>query len=145
MKKIITSILIAITYSCAHAQDKYMAYCDINCYGTTNLFSNSALLSFDFGLNNQVDLLDDNGDKLKFSSYIDAANYLAKHGWKILQVFSYSDKTMAALVGKDSNPNIIHCVLVKSVSTDEEILQGLKTSKVKEPKKKQPRQSLFGG
>lgn len=130
---------------CAHAQvEKHVAYCDINCYGTTNLLSGSATLSFDFGLNRNVDLLDDNGEKLKFYTYIDAANYLAKYGWKILQIFTYSDKTMAALVGKDSNPNIIHCVMVKDVASDDEILQGLKTSKVKEPKKKQPRQSLFG-
>ena len=44
----------------------------------------------DFGSGKELQLKDENGDKLIFNSMIDALNYMSKHGFEFVQAYAIS-------------------------------------------------------
>ena len=90
MKKIIMLFVLALVCVGAQAQEKYEAYCDIWSFldSRENFFTTKAIINFDFGKKRNVQILDEDGNKQPFFSYIDAANFMAKKGWKIRTVYT---------------------------------------------------------
>lgn len=126
MKKIIILFVLALMCVGVRAQEKYEAYCDIWSFldSRENIFTTKAIINFDFGKRGNVQILDEDGNKQPFFSYIDAANFMAKKGWKIRTVYTKLNK----LIPTSSYLDITHVVMVKLVSSDDEITEGFKTT-----------------
>lgn len=121
-------MLFALALMCVgvRAQEKYEAYCDIWSFldSRENIFTTKAIINFDFGKKRNVQILDEDGKKQPFFSYIDAANFMAKKGWKIRTVYTKLNN----LVPASSYLDITHVVMVKTVSSDDEVTEGFKTT-----------------
>lgn len=126
MKKIIMLFVLALVCVGAQAQEKYEAYCDIWSFldSRENIFTTKAIINFDFGKKRNVQILDEDGNKQPFFSYIDAANFMAKKGWKIRTVYTKLNN----LIPASSYLDITHVVMVKMVSSDDEVTEGFKTT-----------------
>lgn len=84
--------------------DSIYQYCLIS--GTQKLFSTKVNVTIDYGQEIKWGshiLKDENGDKLKFNSMVDAINYMATKGWEFQQAY-------AVTVGEQ---NIYHYLLRK--------------------------------
>ena len=126
MKKIIMLFVLALVCVGAQAQEKYEAYCDIWSFldSRENIFTTKAIINFDFGKKRNVQILDEDGNKQQFFSYIDAANFMAKKGWKIRTVYTKLNN----LIPASSYLDITHVVMVKMVSSEDEVTEGFKTT-----------------
>lgn len=126
MKKITMLFALALMCMGVRAQEKYEAYCDIWSFldSRENIFTTKAIINFDFGKKRNVQILDEDGKKQPFFSYIDAANFMAKKGWKIRTVYTKLNN----LVPASSYLDITHVVMVKTVSSDDEVTEGFKTT-----------------
>lgn len=144
MKRIIFALMFSAIFFSLHAQEKYTVYCDVYLFGERGIWKN-ATLSFDFGDNRNVDLLDENGKRMKFPSPITAVNYLSKKGWKLFSVTSSTNNDMSILT-KDIGITVLvmHYIMTKDVSSDAEILNGLKTSLKDKKEKKEKKMSDDG-
>lgn len=107
----------------------YEVYCEIVSY-SNGLFTNRVIVEIDFGqfsdfwsLDNR--LVDEFGKALVFNSILDAANYLAERGWVFRQAYivqSFSE-------GTSSSPRN-HWIMAKTVTSPEQISEGLLTSRM---------------
>ena len=103
----------------------YKVYCEI--VATPKLFSNKTTVEFDFGqfsgfwsLDRQ--LVDEQGNAIDFNSALDAANYMARRGWDLEEVFIVQNMSKG-----DSGITRYHWVLSKMVTDDSQITEGLRT------------------
>ena len=103
----------------------YKVYCEI--VATPKLFSNKTTVEFDFGqfsgfwsLDRQ--LVDEQGNAIDFNSALDAANYMARRGWDLEEVFIVQNMSNG-----DSGTTRYHWVLSKMVTDDSQITEGLQT------------------
>lgn len=131
-------ITLLVSFASIYAQEKYPVYCDVYLFSERDI-SKNAVISFDFGFDRNVDLLDESGKKMKFPSVFTAINYMAKKGWRLFSVVSGTNDMLSIinerLVGTKTTKLVTHYIMTKDVFTDDEILKGLRTS-FKEPKKK---------
>lgn len=134
MKRISLIWLLFFFVSTIQAQDKYPVYCDVYLFGERSL-SKNATINFDFGFDRNVNLLDENGKKMKFPSIFTAVNYLAKKGWKLFSAVSSTNADMLVLTETFTDlknvPQVMHYIMTKDVASDDEILEGLKVTKHK--------------
>lgn len=132
MRRISLIWLLFLFVSTIQAQDKYPVYCDVYLFGERSL-SKNATIGFDFGFDRNVDLLDENGKKMKFPSVFSAVNYLAKKGWKLFSAVSSTNTAQIILLDKTLNniPMVMHYIMTKDVASDDEILDGLNVTKHK--------------
>ena len=71
--------------------------------------------------------IDDNNQVINFYSYIDAVNYLTKLGWNLKE--TYTVNTFAPTMPKEFEwLDVVHCIMEKMISSDDEKLDGLKLS-----------------
>ena len=126
--------VLALVCVGASAQEIYETYCDIQCFGNRGLLSSNAVVSLDFGDDRNVDILGVDGKPLKFPSVVAVANYMAKRGWKLAQTYVRVEKVV---FDKDLDPNVQHLIMVKTVSSDDEIKAGLDLSFSKSAEEKQ--------
>lgn len=117
MRRLATLAACVIMAACAQAQ-KRAVYCDLMDFSSGTSFGKK-LISIDFGNSAAQDLLDVNGQKIKFKSVIDALNYMARQGWRLVTTDQVS--TSAVL----SKTNVAHYYLTKDVENDNEIYSGL--------------------
>lgn len=135
MKRILFSVLLfsicvlASTPS-LYAQSRYKVYREIwtrsNCFNT--------ILSMKLEGKEEIDLLkivDENGDKIKFSSTSDVMTYLNKYGWNL-------ESTSTTTYDKDYL--ISFWVISKEVEKDDEIIDGINLMTRKVQKKALPAQ-----
>lgn len=138
MRKFLLIAVLSMFFTIIQAQEKYPVYCDVYLIGERD-FGKNAVLNFDFGLDRNVNLLDENGKTIKFPSVIAAINYLAKKGWKLFTVGMGTNSAASVLSETITGMKTIllpmHYVMVKEVSSDDEILIGLRTSKEERKKK----------
>lgn len=126
-KNNILIIIFIFIASFAHSQNKYATYCDIIVYGGANLLNKYSSINFDFGGQYKCDLIDDNNQVINFYSYIDAVNYLTKLGWNLKE--TYTVNTFAPTMPKEFEwLDVVHCIMEKMISSDDEKLDGLKLS-----------------
>lgn len=133
MIRLIMSFVLILAYVDAIAQ-KYETYCDIQCFGNRGLLSSNATVSLDFGDDRNVSLLGIDGKPLKFPSVIAVANFMAKRGWRLTETYVRVEKVV---FDKDLDPNVQHLIMVKTISSDDEIKDGLNLSYSKTAEEKQ--------
>ena len=103
----------------------YKVYCEI--VATQKIFSNKSTVELDFGQfagfwSSDRQLVDEQGNTISFNSALDAANYMARRGWDLEEVFIVQDMTKG-----DSGTPRYHWVLSKIVTDDSQITEGLRT------------------
>ncbi len=123
MKKCMFLLLMLISVS-VMGQEKHKVYCEL--LGQGKIFSTKVNVSIDFGQatsiwRQELDhyLVDENGEKIKFNSMVDAMNYMGRLGWEFEQAY----------VVTTNQQNVYHWLLSKEVSSDEEIMEGFTTKK----------------
>ena len=103
----------------------YKVYCEI--IATPKFFSNKATVELDFGQyasfwSADRQLVDGDGNTISFNSALDAANYMARRGWDLEEVFIVQEMSSG-----DSGTTRYHWVLSKMVTDDSQITEGLRT------------------
>ena len=103
----------------------YKVYCEI--VATQKFFSNKSTVELDFGQyagfwTSDRQLVDEQGNTISFNSALDAANYMARRGWDLEEVFIVQDMTKG-----DSGTPRYHWVMSKFVTDDSQITEGLRT------------------
>ena len=103
----------------------YKVYCEI--VATPKFLSNKNTVELDFGqysgfwsLDRQ--LVDEQGNTIEFNSALDAANYMARRGWDLEEVFIVQNMSKG-----DSGTTRYHWILSKMVADDSQITEGLRT------------------
>lgn len=78
--------------------------------GSAKAFSNKLNISLDFGQHTKLfssskstTILDENGKNLEFNSMVDALNFMAKHGYNMVQAYTVTQ----------GNSNVYHYLLRK--------------------------------
>lgn len=132
----IAAVLAGIVACCsAYAQNAdanqapegaaYKVYCEISCWSSG--LSDKKTVEVDFGqysnwLSGNRRLADENGKAIAFNSMIEATNYMARRGWTLEQAYVVSRQTN----GTSITP-ILHYLMSKMVTSDEQIVEGLMT------------------
>jgi len=103
----------------------YKVYCEI--VSVPKLFSNKSTVELDFGQfasfwSTDRQLVDEDGNTINFNSALDAANYMARRGWDLEEVFIVQSMSKG-----DSGTTYYHWVLSKMVTDDSQITEGLRT------------------
>ena len=103
----------------------YKVYCEI--VATPKFFSNKNTVELDFGQyagfwSADRQLVDEQGHTISFNSALDAANYMARRGWDLEEVFVVQEMSKG-----DSGTARYHWVLSKLVTDDSQITEGLRT------------------
>jgi len=133
MKKLLMLLTLFVAFL-ASAQteppESHKAYCEI--VGTGNIIGTKVKIEADLGQKKITDtwggdaarkIVDENGKEIQFNSMMDAVNLFAQLGWVLEFTYAvYSDKGM-------SGQTVYHYVLSKTVSSDEEIREGLNFKK----------------
>ena len=107
------------------APKPYKVYCEI--VATPKFFSNKNTVELDFGQyagfwSADRQLVDEQGNTISFNSALDAANYMARRGWDLEEVFVVQEMSKG-----DSGTARYHWVLSKIVTDDSQITEGLRT------------------
>lgn len=129
MKKIILFFAICLSFILTtqpiNAQEtSKQVYVEIVGKATNVLGINSnCKVTVDFGQYQsgfkEYTIQDENGKDIKFSSMVDALNYMGERGWKFIQAY----------VINHNNQNVYHYLLYKDVTNKDEILEGLNIKK----------------
>ena len=103
----------------------YKVYCEI--VSVPKLFSSKSTVELDFGQfasfwSTDRQLVDEDGNTINFNSALDAANYMARRGWDLEEVFIVQSMSKG-----DSGTTYYHWVLSKMVTDDSQITEGLRT------------------
>lgn len=120
MKRIFL-LLMLFASSYAMSQKPYKVFCEL--LGTGKIMSTKVGISVDFGQKTSIynsykqKLVDEKGKSIEFNSMVDAMNYMAKSGWVFEQAYYVT-------IG---GQNVIHWLLSKEVTSDEEIKEGFIT------------------
>ena len=145
MKKILTTLLVltaifvstqAFAQEPVQAQEQnqpetqqevkpYKVYCEI--VATPKIFSNKATVELDFGQysgfwSSDRQLVDEQGNTISFNSALDAANYMARRGWDLEEVFIVQEMSKG-----DSGTPRYHWIMSKLVTDASQITEGLLT------------------
>jgi hypothetical protein len=143
MKKLLTTLMVLAAFfsgATAFAQEQeqeqepmqvkpYKVYCEI--IATPKFFSNKTTVELDFGQYSGFwtadrQLVDEEGNTISFNSALDAANYMARRGWDLEEVFVVQEMSKG-----DSGTARYHWVLSKLVTDDSQITEGLRTKGMK--------------
>ena len=103
----------------------YKVYCEL--VGSRLPFSMKMNVDLDFGQfvswwSSDRKIADEDGNIITFNSMLDAANYMARRGWELEEAFV----TMSISKGDSNSPNY-HWIMSKTVTSDEQITEGLLT------------------
>ena len=123
MKKVFIIMMMALMSLCAQAQnvlqsmDKYPVYCNVMGYNFWGVGKVKVQLDLGRKANSKGfdSLYDENGKKMKFNTMVAVLNYMGQRGWKCINTY-YITK---------GNTNVIHYLLEKWVTSDEEVIEGL--------------------
>lgn len=112
----------AYAQSVTNPGEKYPVYCDLMGYNAWGFGKVKARL--DMGRNqpnkDDYEYIYDGGKKRKFNTMMEVLDYMAKRGWSVHSTYVVSEGI--------SRQNVIHYLLVKMVSSDSQIDDGLELS-----------------
>ena len=117
--------LILVVSTSIFAQQSRPAYCDVMAFNFWGV--GKVNITIDLGADRNGTICDDKGKVVKFNSPVDALNYMAKLGWAVKDTYFLSSD-----IGKQK---VLHFLLVKQVTDDSQIGEGIY---VKPKKKKEP-------
>ncbi len=124
MKKLLLTLAIILASTAgAFAQTPYKVFCEL--VGEGNLFGTKVKISIDLGKKGswktyESKLVDENGKEIEFNSMVDAMDYMGKLGWNFNQAYAITE-------GGISKQNVYHWLLSKSVTSDEQVGEGIIT------------------
>lgn len=105
------------------AQISQTFYCEM--IGSGNFSGNKIKVSFDFGnqgfsykSDDDNQIVDDKGEPIKFSSMIDALNYMSLRGWRLSTAYSATIKGMGA-------QETYRYILMKTVTDPKMLMEGI--------------------
>lgn len=112
MKKLTTLLVAMIIAISAMAQTPEVAYCSI--WGGDKMGYIKGRVFINYGQDDTRHnwLVDDKGEVIHFATLIQAANYLAKYGWRIIET---------------DRADIDTIILEKKISSPEDITEGILT------------------
>ena len=107
-------------------------FCELVSY-TNGIFTNKVTVDIDFGQQTKFwsrdrALIDEAGRDIVFNSILDAANYMGERGWVFKQAYIIQSITKG-----DSGSPTVHWIMAKTVTSPEEITEGLRTRGMKRP------------
>lgn len=107
-------------------------FCELVSY-TNGIFTNKVTVDIDFGQQTKFwsrdrALIDEAGHDIVFNSILDAANYMGERGWVFKQAYIVQTFTKG-----DSGSPTVHWIMAKTVTSPEEITEGLLTRGMKRP------------
>lgn len=125
MKRILFLVVALVAAFSVMAQEKHKVYCEL-VGSATAVLSKKVTVTVDFGQSSKFwnggsdqTLVDENGDRIKFNSMVDAMNFMGRLGWVFEQAY----------VVTTSSQNVYHWLLSKDVVDDSEIMKGFQTKK----------------
>ena len=131
MKNLFLFIALVTIFANSNAQgadsiQKHRYYCEI--MGVATGVTTSSI-KIDFGdktlypaglIGSKLDLVDEDGKKVRFKNIVDAANYLSSKGWTFQQAY-----TTTFSLGSPSS--IVHWIFYKDAINVEDALKGITT------------------
>lgn len=117
MKKLIT-FAVCLMFAASTQAQKRTAYCDVLDFSAGTLFGKK-VISVDFGNNAANELLDEGGKGIKFNSIVDALNYMARNGWRLIAT---EHVVTNAVIAKT---DVVHYFLTKDIESEADIYAGL--------------------
>lgn len=124
-KKSFLLIIMLVVSTSIFAQQSRPVYCDVMAFNFWGF--GKVNITIDLGENRYGTICDDKGKATKFNTTIDALNYMSKLGWSVKDTYFLSSD-----IGKQK---VLHFLLVKQVTDDSQISEGIY---VKPKKKKEP-------
>nr|DAK51003.1 MAG TPA: hypothetical protein [Caudoviricetes sp.] len=124
-KKSFLLIIMLVVSTSIFAQQSRPVYCDVMAFNFWGF--GKVNITIDLGENRYGTICDDKGKATKFNTTIDALNYMSKLGWSVKDTYFLSSD-----MGKQK---VLHFLLVKQVTDDSQISEGIY---VKPKKKKEP-------
>ena len=106
----------------AYSQTTRPAYCEVMAYNFWGV--GKVYITIDLGAERKGSICDANKKSVKFNSPIDALNYMAKLGWSVKDTYFLSEM----------NQKVLHFLLVKQVTDDSQISEGIYVRPKKEKK-----------
>lgn len=113
-----------VTASAQHALENgkpYQVYCDIMGYNAMGIGKLKVVLDIGDSSKEYCSLFDETGKKIKFNSMIEVVDYMSKHNWTLHSTCAVQ--------------NVIHFLMVKTVTDDSQITEGLIVRKDGDDKK----------
>lgn len=126
-KKSFLLIIMLVVSTSIFAQQSRPVYCDVMAFNFWGF--GKVNITIDLGENRYGTICDDKGKATKFNTTIDALNYMSKLGWSVKDTYFLSSDI--------SKQKVLHFLLVKQVTDDSQISEGIyvKPKKEKEPYK----------
>ncbi len=110
MKKLLVLTMVLVSYV-SYGQTKTEQYCEMLAIG--KLFSTKVNITIDFGQAKNIwadsRMKDENGNTRTFNSVMDALNFMAKEGWKLVNAFPITE----------GGSNVYHYVLKREFDISE--------------------------
>lgn len=136
MKKIYLIVVFALFCAMANAQsatqpgEKYPAYCCVMGYNALGFGKVKVQIDLGRKANNKGfdSLYESDGKKMKFKSMMGVLNYMGERGWRCINNYPITK----------GNAQVVHYLLEKWVSSDEEITEGLTLKEETDPEPWKP-------
>lgn len=134
MKKLLLFSIALIVICCANAQSKN-TYAELISYDTGKTLSTCNVL-IDAGIGKVGQICVD--DKIiEFNTIMDAVNFMAGHGWKVVNAYSSEFNGNFVGLGREFSPIAIHYILAKEITDNSQICEGFTILSEKEIKAKE--------
>ena len=114
----------AVTANAQHELEKgkeYQVYCDIMGYNAMGIGKLKVILDLGDNSKNYCSLFDETGKKIKFNSMVEVIDYMSKRNWTLHSTCSVQ--------------NVIHFIMMKTVTDDRQITEGMIVRKEGDDKK----------
>lgn len=133
MKKILLILLLALSASSFAQQSQPIekerpVYCDVMAYNFWGVGKVRVII--DLGADRNGTILTEDKKAMKFNSIIDVLNYMSKLGWHVKDSYYLSEEV--------SKQKVLHYLLEKMITDDEQITEGISVGK---PEKWKPGQT----
>lgn len=128
MRKFILLVVVSLMGGIAMAQSvsvpegKHPVYCELVGYNFWGAGKVKARLDMGRKVPNRegFEYIYEDGKKKKFNTMMEVLNYMAKRGWTVHSSYVVSEGM--------SHNNVLHFLLIKFITSDEEIEEGLELS-----------------
>lgn len=121
MKKVLLIFMLSLVYLCINAQEqsqKRPVYCNVMGYNFWGF--GKVKVQLDMGRKTDIKGFDalygEDGKKLKFNTMMQVLNYMGERGWRVINTY---------YITESSKQSVIHYLLEKWISSEDEITEGL--------------------
>ncbi len=120
MKKLLFTFTLCLMACVTYAQTPRTVYCDV--VGKAKFLSLKINISVDFGetVNKyKCQLVGEDNKIISFTSMVQAANYMAKRGWRLVDTYVLAEKSVSCYGN-------FHYIMAKDITSEDQIKEGLK-------------------